>query len=179
VLQDRASNRYAQAAFEIARDRSELAAWNDGLQAMKQALEGPGGLAFVESKQVPLEAKEELLRRVLGAPAPLLWNLVRLLASKGRLALLPQIAERFQELFDEERGIAHAQVVTAVAMTDAEREALTKRLSQLTGKQVDVKAFVEPDILGGLVVRIGDRLIDGSARTKLLALRRRLAGSMR
>jgi F-type H+-transporting ATPase subunit delta len=104
---------------------------------------------------------------------------VRLLGSKGRLALIPQIAERFQELFDEERGIAHAQVVTAVAMSDAERDALTKRLSELTGKQVDVKAFVEPEILGGLVARIGDRLIDGSARTKLLALKRQLAGSMR
>jgi F-type H+-transporting ATPase subunit delta len=64
-------------------------------------------------------------------------------------------------------------------MSDDERQTLARRLSELTGKQVDVQAFVEPDILGGLIARIGDRLIDGSARTKLLALKRRLAGAMR
>jgi len=178
VLRDPAAHRYAQAAFEIAREHGELEAWNTGLQALAETLAAPGGMAFVESKQVPLGAKEELMRRVLGQPAPLLWNLVRLLATKGRLALLPQIAERFQELLDEERGIAHAQVVTAVPMNDTEHAALERRLSTMTGKQVDVKAFVDPEILGGLVARIGDQLIDGSARTKLLALKRQLAGSM-
>ncbi len=179
MLRDPAAARYAQAAFELARDRGELDVWEHDLRSLAEALAVPGAPAFVASRQAPLEAKEEFLRRVLGQPAPLVWNLVRLLSSKDRLGLLAQIVERFQELLDDERGIAHAQVVTAVPMSDEERQALTRRLSDLTGKQVQVQAFVEPDILGGLVARIGDRLIDGSARTRLLALKRQLAGAAR
>ena len=179
MLRDQAAARYAQAAFEVARDRGELDVWERDLRSLAEALAVPGALAFAGSGQAPPEAKEEFLRRALGQPAPLVWNLVRLLSSKARLELLPQIAERFQELLDEERGIAHAQVVTAVPMSDTERQALARRLSEMTGKQVQVQAFVEPEILGGLIARIGDRLIDGSARTRLLALKRKLAGATR
>lgn len=179
MLRDPAAARYARAGFELARDRSELDDWERDLRALAGALALPEALAFVTGHRAPPEAKEQLLQRVLGQPAPLVWNLVRLLSSKGRLELLPQIEERFRTLLDEERGIAHAQVLTAVPMSDDERQALAQRLSQLTGKQVEVQAFVEPEILGGLVARIGDRLVDGSARTRLLALKRQLAGAMR
>ena len=179
MLRDPAATRYAQAAFELARDRGELDVWERDLRSLAAALDVPDTLPFLSSPQIPPEAKEEFLRRVLGEPAPLVWNLVRLLSSKERLALLPQIVERFQELLDDERGIAHAQVLTAVAMSDGEQQALARRLSELTGKQVQVQAFVEPEILGGLVARIGDRLIDGSSRTRLLALKRQLAGATR
>ena len=179
MLRDPAATRYARAAFELARDRGELDVWERDLRALADALAVTDALGFVASTKAPPEAKEEFLRRVVGQPAPLVWNLVRLLSSKDRLELLPEIAERFQELLDEERGIAHAQVVTAVPMSDTERQALARRLSELTGKQVQVQAFVEPEILGGLVARIGDRLIDGSARTRLLALKRQLAGTTR
>ncbi len=179
MLRDPAAKRYARAAFELALDRDELEAWEPDLRALADALGAPEALSFVASRQVTSEAKEEFLRRATEEPAPLVWNLVRLLASKGRLALLPQIVGQFQALLDEHRGIAHAEVVTAVAMSDDEREALARRLSELTGKQVLVEAQERPEILGGLIARIGDRLIDGSARSKLLALKRRLAGATR
>ena len=101
------------------------------------------------------------------------------MASKGRLALLPQIAERFQTLLDDHRGIAHAHVLTAVEMSEEERQALARRLSEITRKEVQIEAYKAPEILGGLVARIGDTLIDGSTRSKLLALRRQLAGATR
>jgi F-type H+-transporting ATPase subunit delta len=133
----------------------------------------------VSGRKVTAEAKEAFLRRAAGDISPLAWNLVRLLAAKGRLGLLPQIAEDFQELTDERRGIAHAQVVTAVPLSDDEKQSLARRLSELTGKQVDLRAYQDESILGGLVARIGDRLIDGSTKTKLIALKRRLAGASR
>jgi F-type H+-transporting ATPase subunit delta len=102
---------------------------------------------------------------------------VRLLTAKGRLALLPQIAEAFQELVDDYRGIAHADVLTAVPLDEQGQQELSARLSQITGKSVLIEAHQDPQILGGLVARIGDRLIDGSTRSKLHALRRELAGS--
>ncbi len=180
MLRDPAAKRYAQAAFELARDRGELEAWERDLGALSAALASPQAQAFVASHQVPMEAKESFLRHAAGEPGPpLVRNLARLLASKGRLPLLPQIAEHFQALLDEHRGIAHARVVTAVPTSDDERQALARRLSELTGKQVVVEMGEDPSILGGLVARIGDRMIDGSTRTKLIALKRRLAGATR
>lgn len=178
MLRDPAASRYARAAFELARDRGELEAWERDLRALAEAFASPEALTFVSGK-APWDAKEDFLKRVVGEPAPLVWNLVRLLESKGRLALLPQIAGRFLELLDAERGIAHAQVVTAVEMSDVERRALGTRLSELTGKQVELQLYEDPEILGGLVVRIGDQLIDGSTRSRLVALKRKLAGAAR
>ena len=179
MLRDPAAKRYAQAAFELARDRNELDAWERDLGSLADALASPEALAFVSSRQLKAEAKLEFLRRASGEPAPLVWNLVRLLSTKGRLALLPQIVEQFQELLDEHRGIAHAAVATAVPLSDDERQALSRRLSELTGKQVLVEVHEVPEILGGLIARIGDRLIDGSTRSKLIALKRQLAGTTR
>jgi F-type H+-transporting ATPase subunit delta len=179
MLRDPAAKRYAQAAFELGRERNELEAWEDGMRSLAAALASDEARAFVESPRVRREAKEAFLRQAAGDLTPLAWNLVWLLDSKGRLALLPQIAEHFQTVLDEHRGIAHARVLTAVAMSDDERRSLAARLSELTGKQVDVEAHVAPEILGGLVARIGDRLIDGSTQSKLIALKRRLAGAAR
>ena len=179
MQRDPAAMRYAKAAFELARERDEIERWEADLGACADVFAVPGVLDFVASRQVAVEAKESLIRRALGEPAPLVWNLVRLLASKGRLALLPQIAEQFRTLLDEHRGIAHARVATAVPMNDDERDALARRLSELTGKQVLVEAEEAPEILGGLIARIGDRLIDGSTRSRLVALKRQLAGATR
>jgi F-type H+-transporting ATPase subunit delta len=179
VLRDPAAKRYAQAAFELGRDHNELDAWERDLGNLRDVLAVPDVLGFVRSRQVSAEAKLGFLHRAAGQPTPLVWNLERLLAQKGRLALLPQIAEHFQELLDDERGVAHAHVATAVPLADDERRALARRLSEMTGKRVDVEVHEVPEILGGLIARIGDRLIDGSTRTKLVALKRQLAGGTR
>jgi len=128
---------------------------------------------------VPAQAKEEFLRRIAGDPQEQVWNLVRLLSSKSRLELLPQIAVEFQAMLDDHRGIAYADVVTAVSMNDEEQRAMVARLSEITGKQVRLRTFEDPEILGGLIAKVGDRLIDGSTRSKLAALKRRLAGATR
>ena len=179
MQRDPAAMRYAKAAFELARERNEIERWEADLGACTVVFAVPGSLDFVASRQVPAEAKESFLRQAMGEPTPLVWNLVRLLASKGRLVLLPQIAEEFQSLVDEHRGVTHAEVLTTVAMSEDERQALARRLSELTGKQVLVEAQEVPEILGGLVVRIGDQLIDGSTRSRLVALKRELAGQAR
>src|SRR5207253_11455529 len=106
-------------------------------------------------------------------------NLAKLLLRKNRTALAPAIATVFREMADAERGIAHAKVKTAVPLDDAERQALERRLSSLVGRSVEMQLEVDPSILGGIVARIGDEVIDGSAKGKLIQLRRRLqqAGS--
>jgi F-type H+-transporting ATPase subunit delta len=179
VQVDPAARRYAQAALELAVEHNSLDAWERDMRALGDALASDEAQAFVGSRQVSTEAKEAFLRRAAGEVSPMAWNLARLLGSKNRLELLPQVAEAFQEMADDRRGVAHAQVVTAVPLDDGERRALEQRLSELTGKQVDVRLFQDESILGGLVARIGDRLIDGSTKSKLIALKRRLAGAAR
>jgi F-type H+-transporting ATPase subunit delta len=179
MLRDPAANRYAQAAFELALERNELEAWERDLNSLGSALDSRAAVEFVASHKITPEAKLDFLRQAAGETSPLPWNLVRLLASKGRLALLPQIAERFWAFLDEHRGVAHAKVLTAVPMSADEQQSLEQRLSQLTGKTVDVQTIEAPEIIGGIVARIGDTLIDGSTRTKLISLKRQLAGSTR
>jgi F-type H+-transporting ATPase subunit delta len=177
VLRDPAARRYARAAFGLASERGELDAWERDLRSLATVLVSDEAQAFVASRQVTREGKESFLQRTAGELRPLVWNLVRLLNAKGRLALLPQIAEAFQELLDEAHGVAHAQVLTAVPLSDEDRQAMTRRLSELTGKQVTIHPHEAPEIIGGLVARIGDELIDGSTRSKLEALKRQLAGT--
>lgn len=179
MLRDPAAKRYAQAAFELAREKGELDVWERQFSELKTALDSPEAKAFLRSTRVPAAAKDQFFQAVLADPAPLVWNFLRLLAERQRTSLLPQITEVFQALADDERGIAHARVTTAVEMSSEERAAIARRLSDLTGKQVQVEAVEDPAILGGMVARIGDRLIDGSTHSKLIELKRQLAGSSR
>lgn len=179
MLRDPAAKRYAQAAFELARDKNELDVWGPAIQALGEASDSDEALAFLGDRRFPRDAKVSFLMQAAGNLPPLVGNLIKLLAQKDRLSLLPQIAEAYQGLLDEHNGIAHARVLTAIAMSDDEQDALAAKLSELTGKQILLETLEEPEILGGLVARIGDRLIDGSAKTKLVALKRKLASGSR
>jgi F-type H+-transporting ATPase subunit delta len=174
VIRDIAAKRYAEAAYQIARERGSEERWLEGLRLLAALGADPQAQAFLEDARVPAQRKMELVERALAGVDPLVLNLARLLVQRGRAALGPQIAQAFQELWDEERGIAHALVTTAVPLSEEERRAVAHKLSQITGKQVVVETRVDEGIIGGLVARIGDRLIDGSTRSKLLALKRQL-----
>jgi len=174
-----AARRYAEASFELALKHDELDRWASDLRALAEVLAEPGAAAFFESAGVPEAQKERVLEQVLEGIGPLAWNLACLLLSRGRLGLGPQIALAFQELVDGHRGVAHAEVTTAVPLTASQAVAVATRLGELTGKQVVVEAQEDPGIIGGLVARIGDQLIDGSTRAKLESLKRDLEGTVR
>ena len=171
-----AAKRYAQAAFDIARERNELDRWVEEIRAIVDLAAQPGVVEFLASSRVPFEVKERLLRSGLADVSPLALNLARLLVQKGRITLAEQVRDEYQRLLDEYRGRAQALVLTAVPLSDDEERAVAQRLKELTGKEVVLERRVDPEILGGLVARVGDRLIDGSTRTRLLELRRQLAG---
>jgi F-type H+-transporting ATPase subunit delta len=174
-----AAKRYAQAAFDIAREREELDRWAGDLQAIADLVEQPGVMDVLANSRVPSQVKARLLRSGLVDVSPLALNLAHLLVEKGRIGLAGQVRDEYHRLVDEHRGVAQATVVTAVPLSEDERSAVVRRLQELTGKEIVVEAAVDPEILGGVVARVGDRLIDGSTRTRLLGLRRRLAGDHR
>jgi F-type H+-transporting ATPase subunit delta len=171
-----AAKRYAQAAFDIARERDEFDRWVEELRAIADLAAQPGVTEVLASSRVPFEVKERLLRSGLADVSPLALNLARLLVQKGRIALAEQVWDEYQRLLDEHRGRAQALVLTAVPLSGDEERAVAQRLRELTGKEIVLERRVDPEIMGGLVARVGDRLIDGSTRTRLLELRRRLAG---
>jgi F-type H+-transporting ATPase subunit delta len=105
-------------------------------------------------------------------------NLARLLVRKGRTNLAGDIAAAFRQLVDDESGIAHVYARTAVPIDEAELAALTTRLRDRTGKNVVLETEVDPSLLGGIVIQIGDQLVDASTRARLQALRGSLVGAV-
>ena len=108
---------------------------------------------------------------------PLALNLAKLLIAKGRSLEARYVAISFGEMVDEREGLAHARVTTAVELTPAQVTAISDRLGRALNKRVETTTVVDPSILGGLVVRVGDQMVDGSIRSRLKALRRELQGA--
>ncbi len=175
MIPEPAARRYAQAAHQIAREDGSDQAWLDGLRAMSSLYGDPGAEAFFINSRVAPENKVQLVEKALAGADPKVMNLALLLLRRRRTQLGPQIAIAYEELLDKDKGISHAFVTSAVALTPEELEDVKKKLGEITGGDVTVNTSVDETILGGLVVRIGDRLIDGSTRGRLVALKERLS----
>ncbi len=176
MIQDAAAKRYAEAAYLIAREDKTEDRWLRGLSAMAAVFGNADAQAFLENGRVPREQKAKFVEAALTGVDPYVLNLARMLLHRGKTSIAPQVLEAFQRLLDQERGISHAVVTSAVPLSADDVTAVQQRLRSITGGEVTVEAHVDGGILGGLVVRIGDRLIDGSTRSRLLALKRQLEG---
>jgi F-type H+-transporting ATPase subunit delta len=168
-----AAKRYAQAAFELA--ASDLEGWQRAVDDIAEFMGDEEVRKVLENSRVPQDSKLRLVGAALADLPAMPLNLARLLVRKKRTALAPEIAAQFRALSQEREGVRHARATTAVALTDAERRALAERLQGSTGHQVELETEVDPALLGGVVVQIGDRLIDASVRGRLEALRKTLA----
>ena len=171
-----AGKRYAQAAFAIAKEAGTVATWRADLADIVTVLSNPGAANLLTNTGLPLEQRYAMVGRMLDIQ-PLALNLAKLLVSKGRTADVAAVAEAFGHLADADAGIEHASVVTAVALTPDQVLRLEQQLSAAFGKTVQATATVDPGLIGGVIVRVGDRLVDGSVRSRLKQLRRELAGS--
>ncbi len=174
MIREIAARRYGEAAFQIARDGGTEERWSEGLALMAAVFSDSEIAALMQEARISTADKMGLAEKALAGVDPLVLNLARLLVHRGRTALAGQIAEAFQELVDAERGIAHALVTTAVPLSDDETKAVAEKLSEISDLQVVVETQVDESIIGGLIARIGDKLIDGSTRSQLMALKRRL-----
>ena len=166
--------RYAQAVFEIALEDNKLKEWQSTLIKIAKLIEDEEFVALVENPKVPFDLKMKLVQEKLGKTSPMALNLVYLLISKGKLKTVSQIVEEYGYLMNEHYGIKSAQVTTAIPLDTVEMDKLGQRLEAVTGKKVTMNVQVNPDILGGFIARIDDSLIDGSIRSRLEILRKRL-----
>lgn len=169
------ARRYARAIFELALEHSQpLEAWLSDLQAIDAALSDPAVQPTLASPRLSFDQKRELIDRALTGTDPMRRSFVYLLVERGRLELLPRVVREFRAMMLEHEGIAEATVTTAVPIDDAEAERIGALLGRLVNKKVIVQREVDPSIIGGVVARVGDRLINGSVAGRLAALRQQL-----
>jgi F-type H+-transporting ATPase subunit delta len=170
------ARRYAEAAFEIAERDGSVDVWLAAFEAAESLLAEPGLTRLLANPAVPAASRHALLEQVAGdaiTGGP--RRLLQLLVARGRIERLPEVAREFRRLNRLREGITQAAITSAAPLTEAEVAALTAQLSGMTGGRVDVTLSVDPDLLGGVQVRLGDRLIDGSVRGRLERLRSKLA----
>ena len=171
---DTAARRYAEAAFEIGRSARTLETWERDLQRLADALADEELRSLVEHPAVPYAAKERVVRRVVSAVSPQAVNLVLLMVRRGRPRAIAEMTRHFASLVRRHRGVALAEIRTALPMEEAQRSAVTDRLHELTGQEIEINEVVDESLIGGITVRIGDRLYDASVRNRLERLRARL-----
>jgi F-type H+-transporting ATPase subunit delta len=171
-----AAKRYAQAAFDIAKSDGTIPAWRSELLDVATVLTDSDLAATLADSKIPVEKRTSMVDRVLDV-SPKASNLAKLLVQKGRSLDARAVADSFSRMADEHEGIALATVTTAVPLSPEQLTAIQNQLSRELGKNVRATAVVDPGILGGVVVKVGDRLVDGSVRTRLKRLRRELEGA--
>ena len=169
-----AARRYADAAFEIGRADGTLDDWERDLATVRELLRDDGLRRLVEHPAVPFTEKERVLRKVVTGVSREPLSLTLLMIRRGRPRAIEAMIERFGELVRRERGISLAEVRTALPLADEERTAIAERLGVLTGDRIEMKEVVDEALIGGISVRIGDRLYDASVRSRLERLRARL-----
>lgn len=167
--------RYARVLLELAQARKALGEWRGILQEMSIAVSSEEFVALLEAPGAPEEEKQRVMRAALPGATELGYNLLVLLARRRALALLPRIQGEFEAGADGLEGVQRVEARTAVPLDDRARERVAEGLKGMLGKEVRLETQVDPSILGGMVLQIGDRVIDGSARGRLQAMRQSLA----
>ena len=167
---------YSQAFFEVARAEKQGGAIEDDLFRFARALDASDDLRMaLGDRTAPAERRIAIVEELMGGTAVAVSvGLVSMVVGAERAGELPAIVERFLELSAEQRQHEVAEVRAAVALDDQVRDRLAQALSHATGKQVEVKVVIDPNVLGGVVARIGDTVIDGSVRHRLDQLKERL-----
>lgn len=170
------ARRYAQALFELARERNLLETVQDDLARVMRGVQESGELKRMLADQlVPAAEKKSVFRKVFGpVVAKETMNFLLLVLDKRRERFLEDMHREFLAFVNDARNIVEAEVRSAVPLSAGELQALQGRLAQASGKEVRLSNRVDPALVGGLVVKIGDRIYDGSVKRRLGDLRQRL-----
>jgi len=172
-----AAKRYARAIFDLAKEEGQVDAWSQRLAAVHEVLAHPEARPVLTNPTIPVQRRQEVAIALLDDRlGPEGVNLAKLLISANRLDDVDAIAEEYGRLVDEDAGRIRATAVTAVPLSRPDVYKLEAELAEKFGHEVRLNTTVDRAIIGGLVLRIGDRVIDASVATRLQQLRQRLAG---
>lgn len=169
-----AARRYAEAMIDIASGERAVDAFRASLDQLGKL--DPSAVRMLRDPGVPLEHRLQAVEAATAGQPAAVRSLLALLVRRDRVALVPAIAGAYGELVDERAGIAKARITTAVELDQPQRQGLVRRLEQATGKTIKATFAVDPALIGGARLQVGDHLVDGSLRARLAALREQLAG---
>jgi len=171
--------RYASAAFTVAGQHDEYDAWLAALTDIARVLQMPSARTVFLSPVVPAAQKSAALDRIVPNAPQVVRNFLHILVDRDRLDQVPGIAEALRDLINIQRGIVTAEVTTAVPLDTEMQQVVVQRLAQHLGReqrQITIRPRVDPSIIGGVIARVGDQVIDDSVRGRIERLRRTLAG---
>lgn len=178
--EERIGRNYAEALLTLARKSGEQEEWGALIEAISVAMREDSTLrTFLESPKLSAARKIQILDKALGRRVPKLFmRFVETVIMKRRQMLIPEIASEYRSLIDESEGRVHVNVTVAREPAEPEKDALAKQLSRLFGKRVVPHISLNPAILGGVIVKVGDTVMDGSVRRRLASLRQRMLATV-
>lgn len=170
------ARRYALALFQIAKERQLLGVVEEELRVVKEVIQyNPDLKAVLKSTKLSKEKKKEILKAAFASVSEYVLNTLLLLIDRHRDDQIVNVVNEFIELANDEMGVAEAEVHSIRPLTDAEREAISATFAAKVGKKsLKLENFVDSNLLGGVKLRIGNRIYDGSLRGKLDRLERKL-----
>ncbi|MGY4688419.1 F0F1 ATP synthase subunit delta [Salibacterium sp. K-3] len=171
-----AANRYAQALFELSKEKDMLADIRSELEAVKQALtENNEFFELLKHPKVSREKKETMVQEGLTAVSSTVQRTLLLMLEKKRIDLVFDMIEMFEELVDEEWKVGHALVTTVKPLTEQERDMIAETFAEKAGKDtLYIRNELDPELIGGLKVNLGDMIFDGSIKGQLDRMQRNL-----
>ncbi|MCL7486844.1 MAG: ATP synthase F1 subunit delta [Desulfobulbaceae bacterium] len=173
------ARRYAKALFSLGREQDKYEAYNQALSAIAALYEESPeiGDALV-NPLYPLEARQKIMTKIaeLAQADKILAAFLSLLVEKHRAGILPDIAQEMQVMVDSEQGISHGSVVSAVELDADLLEKIQATLEKITGNRVILETEVDSSIIGGIIAKVGDLVLDGSIKTQLNGLKESIKG---
>jgi F-type H+-transporting ATPase subunit delta len=167
---------YAQALFDAAGDSGRLEQVREDLQDFVAAIEDvPELRALLRNPRLDPATKAEVLDEVLAGADELVRNFLRVVAAKGRGAQIDEMGREFEALYAADQQLLNVELTTAHEVSDADAQEIVGKIEKASGRKVEASRSVDPNLIGGIVVRAGTRLADGSVRGRLNRLRHELA----
>jgi F-type H+-transporting ATPase subunit delta len=167
---------YARSVFEVAREQASLDELREQIGQFADAVNENRELAvFFFSPYFSTKEKQEALGRILDGASPILMNFLSLLIENHRMPVIFRIRQEYERLWQEENRMLPVEITSAIALDDATTASLGKTIGERAGRKVTLAAIVDPDILGGIIVRVGNSILDASIRNRLEQLRRHVA----
>ena len=167
---------YAKALFDAAREKGRLAAVREEFADFAEAVEASPELRnLLRNPQIDVRAKQAGLDAVFAGADPVFLNFLRVSAEKGRLPQIGEIHREFERLIADEERVLEVELTTAQELSEAEAAEIIGRIEQVSGRRVVASRFVDPSLIGGMVLQAGSFRVDASVRGRLTSLRQELA----
>lgn len=173
------ARRYAKALFAVGKENDTLETYNEALQGVGTLFETtPEVVDALTNPLYPVDTKEKVMAGIVQSSGvdKVMGNFLTLLVQKKRAEILPEIAEEFQSMVDEEQNLSHGSVISAIELSDELQQKVQATLENLTGKKVELSTSVDPTIIGGIIAKVGDLVLDGSIKTQLASLKDSIKG---